>query len=130
MPIRVRRLLAVLLAVALGFGPTGMSWANNHACETDDGGISAVTGHAGHVQQQPGLLDDMAATQPVDNCHDCPPDCCNGAACNGKVCGGGIVALRSDPLPLLGPRVSDLSTTERQMALSERLTSFFRPPRA
>lgn len=130
MPIRVNRLLAALLVLALGLGPTGGAWAKNHACDTDDGGMSAVTEHAGHTQLQPGQLDDVAVTQPADNCLDCPPDCCSGAACSANACGSGIAALLSHLPALLGPFDSDVSPTRLHMALSERLTSFFKPPRA
>lgn len=130
MPIRHNRLLAGLLALFIAFGPTASAYAMSHTCGKGESGVQMAAGHAQHMQASAQLPTDMTDSgQQAGKCPGCSADCCAGKACSTHTCGAGVAALMSRYDLSLNPIASDLLSTDLQMALSERLTSPFRPPR-
>lgn len=130
MPIRQNRLLAGLLALFIAFAPTASVYAMSHTCGNGESGVQMAAGHAQHMQASTRSSTDMTDSgQQTGKCPGCSADCCAGKACSTHACGAGVAVLMSRYDSPLNPIARDLLSTDLQMALSERLTSPFRPPR-
>lgn len=130
MPIRRYRLVAILLAFFLALGPASSVYAMGGACTKGDSGMQEATGHSAHMQRSAHALGNMVDIEPVSLCPGCSSDCCIDDVCSSHACGTGLVALMTSACAPLNLTSGDLSSTDAQTALSERLTSLFRPPRA
>jgi hypothetical protein len=123
------RLLAVLLTLFVAFAPTGSAFAAGHACGKGNSGMPMQTGHAEQMPRPVDIAGDNAAGEQSGKCSGCSSHCCSGNVCSAHACGSAVAVVMSSYDPALKPASGGLSSTHPQMALSERLTSLFRPPR-
>lgn len=124
-------MIAVLLMLVTGIGPFGGVVAASHTCTT---GLEASTRVA--EQQHAIHLSGMVAQQIADDvvafgsCTNCTEDCCASGSCQHTAsCGGASAALigYTSAMSTHGQAIALPNTG--QIALSNRSTSPYRPPR-
>ena len=125
----VSKILSIVLALVIGFGPASSVMAKDHACGVAVVDSPMVSEHKGHSQHRQGTHEDSAQERQADTCKDCGQDCCIGATCSASTCSGGTATVSHGLSLPLATSGRDAWSDETQTALGQDLSSLFRPPR-
>ena len=126
---RVHRLLILVLALLVAFGPVGSAVADPHTC-TPDADQSVLAGgmtHGDHARHQ--SLDQAdSMSQSIPGCDNCDRGCCQGSLCSMGHCAGTAAAFQTHTALGFERYAVSAIVLSFDRLLAGRITPPFRPP--